>query len=192
MEERFDTIDCERIVALAPTYVDGEVRSEATASAVRRHLIDCASCRAAVQDETTLRQWFVPTEEVEVPEGFASRVARRAFAGDTGESSREGDFVLRPVAPSSAALEERRRFADFAIALTAVAAAALILVTLMIASDERAGVDANGGLSAGPQLDEQLRALEAENRVLEAGARRPSAVSPRPAAGPAEGAEAER
>ena len=162
MEERFDTIDCERIVALAPTYVDGEVRSEATASAVRRHLIDCASCRAAVQDETTLRQWFVPTEEVEVPEGFASRVARRAFAGDTGESSREGDFVLRPVAPSSAALEERRRG------------------------------DANGGLSAGPQLDEQLRALEAENRVLEAGARRPSAVSPRPAAGPAEGAEAER
>jgi len=176
MEERFDTIDCERVLALAPTYVDGEVRSEATASAVRRHLIDCASCRAAVQDETTLRQWFVPTEEVEVPAGFAARVARRAFAGDTGASSDAGERVheLRPVAPSPAALEERRRFADFAIALTAVAAAALILVTLMIASDKRAGVDANSGLSAGPQLDEQIRQLEILNGV-EAEAQRTSA-----------------
>ena len=41
--DHFDRVDCTRVAALAPTFVDGEVRPEALASAVRKHLIDCAA-----------------------------------------------------------------------------------------------------------------------------------------------------
>ena len=77
------SIQCEVVRALVPTYVDGEV-SETVASTIRRHLIDCPACRAVAQEEQSLRQWFVAGPEVEVPDGFAARVARRAFAGDVG------------------------------------------------------------------------------------------------------------
>ena len=36
------------------------------------------------QEEKSFQSWFVPSEAVAVPEGFAARVARRAFAGDSG------------------------------------------------------------------------------------------------------------
>ena len=80
------TMACERVLELVPTFVDGEA-SESLSSSVRKHLIDCAECRVVVQEEKSLRQWFEPIAgeagrmDVEVPEGFAARVASMAFAG---------------------------------------------------------------------------------------------------------------
>ena len=149
------SMQCDVVLALVPTYVDEEVR-ETVASSVRQHLMDCASCRGAVQEETALRQWFVPTEEVEIPEGFAARVARRAFAGDEG---------LPPVTVTPSAPPEGGRILAFSRTLVAVAAAAMIAVTLIIASGERPTVD--DPLGADESLDRALEELEAENEALE-------------------------
>lgn len=77
---------CERVLELVPTFVDDEA-SESLASAVRKHLIDCADCRVVVQEEKSLRLWFDPIAgeagraDIVVPEGFAARVTAMAFSG---------------------------------------------------------------------------------------------------------------
>lgn len=72
-------MNCHRSKALVSVYVDGEL-SEELAGPLRRHLLDCAACRAAVAEAKSLSRWFVPTAPVEVPAGFAARVAALAFA----------------------------------------------------------------------------------------------------------------
>ncbi|MEM6671657.1 MAG: zf-HC2 domain-containing protein [Planctomycetota bacterium] len=148
------SIQCDVVQALVPTYVDEEV-TESVAGSIRAHLIDCPVCRAVVQEELALRQWFEPTDEVEVPEGFAARVARRAFAGDEG---------LAPVTITPAA-SEGGRLLSFSRGLVAAAAAAMIAVTLFLASQELPSV---GEVGAGPDLDQALEELEDENRAREA------------------------
>ena len=147
------SIQCDVVLALVPTYVDDEV-TESVASSVRRHLMDCTACRAAVQEETSLRQWFVPTEEVEVPEGFAARVVRRAFAGDEG---------LAPVTLTPVASPDAGRLLSFSQMLVAVAAAAMVAATLMIASGARPSVD---DLRADRDLDQALEELDQANEAL--------------------------
>ncbi len=120
-----DTILCSDARPLIPAWADGEL-SEAQAAPLRGHLLECRECRAAMQDLRALGRWFqAPRElsEVAVPPGFAARVARRAFAGDTGE---------RSGAPFAAAgiERERRRTLEFVLWLTS--AAALILIALAV------------------------------------------------------------
>ncbi|MEM1448246.1 MAG: zf-HC2 domain-containing protein [Planctomycetota bacterium] len=172
------TMRCDVVLALVPTFVDGEV-TESVASSVREHLKDCRSCRAAVQEERSLRQWFVPTEDVEVPDGFAARVARRAFAGDEGlapvapntfdpEAGYSEAGVLVPFATAGAtagalAVRDGHGLLAFSRTLVAAAAAAMVAVTLIIASG---GHPASQGLGASQDLDEALEALDEENRSL--------------------------
>ena len=154
MEE--PNISCEEVQDLVFAFVDGEAAERAPA--IRRHLIDCASCRAVVQEANALRGWFEPTDEVPVPAGFADRVAGLAFGG---AEARTGD-VLVPFAPAGddAARAERGRLVDFAVMLTAVAAAALIVVTLLLATDGRGGVDADASMQADMSLEDRLEELE--------------------------------
>lgn len=157
---------CARVTDLAPPFVDGEC-PEAVASAVRAHLMDCPACRRVVQEETALRQWFVPTEEVAVPAGFAARVARAAFAG---EGAADRDLVV-PAGPGGAPRAgggETGRLLSFTMALAAVAAAAVLLFTLILAGRGAGPVDADQ-LDAGPQLDQNLERIEAENQALQQG-----------------------
>lgn len=152
------SIQCDVVRALVPTFVDDEV-TESVGSTVRRHLMDCPACRASVQEEQTLRQWFVPGPEVEVPDGFAARVARRAFAGDVG---------LLPVTPPPARTASDGRSGGRVLAFTrtlvAVAAGGLVAVTLVLAGAQRPEV---ADLDAGKDLDQALMELEEENRQLE-------------------------
>lgn len=100
-------MECKDALPLVPAYLDGEV-TETRAGLLRKHLLGCHSCRTSAQDGKTLKRWFGPLAEasrdprssfaVEVPSGFAARVARRAAAGDSGErvdrSPRKQDNVL--------------------------------------------------------------------------------------------------
>jgi len=117
-------MNCKSARSLVPGYLDGEL-SEAQAAPLRAHLMDCHDCRSVAQEGKALKGWFVDERPWGVPAGFAARVARRAFAGDTGavyaESPREAEG----------------RVLDFVLQLTAAAAAVLIALSIGISSLER-------------------------------------------------------
>ena len=113
-------VTCENIRTLLSSYLDGEL-SEEQAQPARAHLMDCTSCREAVQEGKVIRRWFQGAEQaVEVPAGFAARVARRAFAGDPGllvpERAGQGEKPLLP----------------FVLKLSALAAGVLFAFSLLI------------------------------------------------------------
>ena len=120
------TLPCENASVLVPSYLDGEL-SEEQASPLRRHLLDCPACREVAKGEQALKRWFVEPEPVAVPSGFAARVARRAFAGDTG---------VLPEEPAASELESTPEpivsIVPFVQRLTAVAAAILLIFALAI------------------------------------------------------------
>ena len=137
-------MECQQSHRLIPSYLDGEL-SEAQAAPLRRHLLDCQPCRAGAQGEKNLKRWFSASLPVSVPKGFAARVARRAFAGDTGEPPTE---IVPAAAPALAgwtggwaaldrngARESRGLSEDriLRFVLQATAAAALVVIALSIA-----------------------------------------------------------
>src|SRR5258705_12108957 len=89
-------MECNQAQPLIPSYLDGEL-SEPQAAPLRRHLLDCQPCRAGAQSEKNVKRWFSATAAIAVPKGFAARVARRAFAGDTGEPRLEPAVAIVPV-----------------------------------------------------------------------------------------------
>lgn len=114
---------CENARSLVPSYLDGEL-SEEQAAPLRSHLFDCPSCRETAKEGTALRRWFqaAADEPVEVPEGFAPRVARRAFAGDPG--------VLVPHGPAGTARDGA--ILPFVLKLSVVAAGLLFAFSIAI------------------------------------------------------------
>lgn len=122
-------MDCRQAEPLIPSYLDGEL-SEVRAAPLRRHLLDCQPCRAGAQGEKNLKRWFALAAASATPKGFAARVARRAFAGDTGESQLP-DMVLQPqFSPAIRAGEPEERIFQFVLGLTA--AAALLVIALAV------------------------------------------------------------
>ena len=111
---------CEAVRSLIAGYLDGEL-SEPQAAPVRQHFLDCGDCRNEMQSQTAQKNWFVPTEPIIVPEGFAARVSRRAFAGDKG-------LLIPTSAPGSVVGESR--ILQFVVQMTAVAAAALLILAI--------------------------------------------------------------
>jgi anti-sigma factor RsiW len=129
---------CDEALALIPSYLDGEL-TESQAAPLRRHLLDCQACRAGAQGDKNLKRWFQPDSAgaipppVPIPQGFAARVARRAFAGDTGEPEIE-------IVPAATAAATIRRPAPrmqedplLRFVLQATAAAALVVLALSLA-----------------------------------------------------------
>src|SRR6185503_13827862 len=106
-------MECKNARHLIPSYLDGEL-TEAQAGPLRKHLLDCQRCRGSVQGEKNLKRWFVDPEPVMIPRDFSSRVARRAFAGDTGEGYTAAGVAVRT--DEDATLR-------FVLRITAVAAA---------------------------------------------------------------------
>jgi len=122
-------MDCRQAEPLIPSYLDGEL-SEVRAAPLRRHLLDCQPCRAGAQGEKNLKRWFPHEAASSIPKGFAARVARRAFAGDAGESTLV-ERVLQPqAAPAMRAVESEEPIFQFVLALTA--AAALVVIALAV------------------------------------------------------------
>src|SRR5262245_61608205 len=114
-------ISCDAARPLVPSYLDGEL-SEAQASPLRAHLLDCPACREVAKEGKSLQRWFeAEPESIAVPTGFAARVARRAFAGDPG--------LLVPEPP---AVRPRRPLLPFLLVATAAAAALLFVLAVAI------------------------------------------------------------
>lgn len=156
---------CADAEPLIPRFVDGEL-SGAQGDALRHHLMECAACRSLVQEETSQRQWFVPSEEVPVPEGFAARVTGLAFAG--------GGHELTPVgsAPKLRLVSGGSHAVRFQMALSA-AAAVLLIVTGFLIARGHTGADIGGG---GLQADEsELERIEQENAAEEEALRKEAA-----------------
>lgn len=200
-------MNCDRSKALVSVYVDGEL-SEELAGPLRRHLMECAECRASVSEAKAMASWFVPSAAISVPEGFAARVARLATSGAGGvdrlapsRASHEtrlgaqgqlGSHAL-PALELGAQRQLRSvdRTARFAMSLAAVAAAVLIGLTLLLASDERRGFDGTM-IQAQPPVEAALKALEELNRReadAAAGVAPMQSSPPAPAAPGAAGAE---
>jgi len=123
MKDKNLKIQCDNASSLVQSYLDGEL-TEAQAAPLREHLLDCPGCREQAKDGRTLRRWFQDTktehpgrDESLVPEGFAARVARRAFAGDPG--------LLIPEA-------RRTNLMPFLLAATAVAATLLLVFSIVL------------------------------------------------------------
>lgn len=114
-------MECQDARLLILPYLDEEL-TEAQAAPLRKHLIECRSCRSEAQSDKALDAWFVPTAELSVPADFAARVARRAVAGDTG-----GRFESTPQV-----VEGGGRILPFVLNLTAAAALVLFLVSLAV------------------------------------------------------------
>jgi len=176
-------MNCNDARPLIGAYVDGEL-SEVRATLLRKHLLECHTCRNSTQDGKTLKRWFAPLREaaddptsefsIGAPSGFAARVARRAFAGDTGER----EVTLTPARANEA------RILPFVLRLTAVAAALALLLAIGFRKQSRPD---GGNLSADdrtllsvPQIQQELDQL---NRGLAESARPPEAGD-RPDANP--------
>ena len=145
------SLQCEEARPLIGSYADGEL-TEAQATPLRQHLMSCAACRVLVQDQKALERWFAPSPTVEVPAGFAERVARRAFAGDRGETS-----VTAGTEADSAGIE------SFLFRLASLAAAAAILFAVMIQQQSRPSTDSMKAGENAPSLEELRRELDQLN-----------------------------
>lgn len=147
---------CSTYAALVPGYVDGEL-SEEQAAPLRQHLLSCNGCRNAVQDLGRLGQWFPDEGPLEVPAGFAARVAAAAFAG---EAPGAGAPRRRPVAVAPEPSVEAR-ILPFVLTLTSVAAGVLLTLALLLAQK---GEPEGQQLSAEPlpAILQELERLNAE------------------------------
>ncbi|MEO6708140.1 MAG: zf-HC2 domain-containing protein [Planctomycetota bacterium] len=118
---------CQDALPLVPSYLDGEL-TEVRAGMLRKHLLDCSSCRNSAQDVKVLSRWFLAPDDLEFapPAGFSARVARRAFAGDLGN-----DSELEVAKPA-----ESGRLLQFVLTVTAIAAA-VMLVSAIALRDQR-------------------------------------------------------
>lgn len=180
-------MECRQSRTLIPSYLDGEL-SEAQAAPLRKHLLDCQACRAGAQSEKNQRRWFPAEGPVSVPRGFAARVARRAFAGDTGEA----DFEIVPASPAphgiALARAGRPRGASdehlLRFVLQATAAAALLVLGLSFALRSLT-LPAGTGLRAADghgeiTVEQALERLERLNRTERSEASARGAAKPAP------------
>jgi len=125
---------CPDARVLVPAYLDGEL-SEARSSPLRKHLLDCHSCRTGAQDGKNLKRWFSAAREhaeaapLAAPSGFAARVARRAFAGDRGQLTPMAAPLVDDGATSIAKRKEGKLL-SFVLAATAIAAAVALFLAL--------------------------------------------------------------
>ena len=176
-------MECNDARPQIPSYIDGEL-SSTQSGALRKHLLDCQPCRASAQDVKNLKRWFVEPAAVTVPDGFAARVARRAFAGDTGFSGQTGE--LQPALRSVRDSEPR----ELRFVLMLTAAAAVLMIVLSVAFQNLA-LPHGGKLMADDQaeanVEQALRDLDRINHPASASKTSASnpAASPAPVRGQA-------
>ena len=154
-------MQCNNAQALVPSYLDGEL-SEAQAAPLRKHLLSCQPCRGLAQEGKVLKRWFVEGEPVAVPAGFAARVARRAFAGDTGESFTGAASAAMPAATAP----PEGRLLRFVLQTTSLAAGFLLLLSIGLGNlTLPANRDMLADDSRDTTLDEALDRLQALDRA---------------------------
>lgn len=167
-------MSCDNARGLVPSFLDG-VLSQEQARPLREHLLDCRACREVAKDGKTLSRWFVDGDPAGlVPEGFAARIARRAFAGDRGVGERSD---------STAAQAPGGRGALFSFLLKSVTVAAAVLLVFAVGIQRR-GLPASEDLRAQPAPPwERPGAVPAPDLDTESGARGAAAPEVEPEAG---------
>lgn len=163
---------CEDALSQIDSYVDGQL-NEPLAAPLRRHLIDCSSCRLAAQEAEALKSWFVDPEALvgpaEAPAGFAERITELAF----GPQTQKGPRSLQP---ALAGLDARdgtvNELSGFVLNLVAAAAVVLLLLAFGIKRNSLPEVER---LSA--DSSSMTQSLEALDDLNEEGAQAP-ATSP--------------
>jgi len=145
-------MNCKDCLPLISSYVDDEL-SEPQAAPLRQHLMDCPACRRALQGERSFKRWFEPRPEpVAVPEGFAARVARRAFAGDEGSGAGWDSAVAEDASRAG-----ETPVLQFVLRATAVAAGLLLVLSISIFSTRLP----DGGNVHGQRVNDKEDVLEA-------------------------------
>ncbi len=152
-------MECQNARSMIPSYCDGEL-SEAQAGPLRQHLLDCQPCRGSAQDLKNLKRWFAAPVKAAVPQGFAARVARRAFQGDTGELVTAGAG-----APPE---QEGGRLLRFVLACTAAAAVVLLVLAIGVRQIGLPHTDRIVADPGSPSLDKALEELDRLNRAEKA------------------------
>lgn len=164
-------MSCDAAGPLVGSYLDGEL-SEAQASPLRAHLLDCPVCREKAKEGRVMARWFAALREedearaLRVPVGFAARVARRAFAGDPGLVVPAGGAVPPIEADVDAlpALAPRRTLTPFLMAVTAAAAVILFVLALALQKENLPSGDRLQADTRPPWLQETSR--PASERVV--------------------------
>ena len=156
-------MECQNARSMIPSYLDGEL-SEAQAGPLRQHLLDCQPCRGSAQDLKNIHRWFVQPAAAVVPAGFASRVARRAFQGDTGETL-VGATLPRGEVGAPRGDEERGRLLRFVLTCTAAAAAILLVLSIGVRQLALPHSDRLVASPVSPSLDKALDELDRLNRA---------------------------
>ena len=176
MSATAEPLSCKDARGMVGAYVDGEL-SEAQASVLRQHLLACVACRSSTQDLKSLKRWFAAEaleQPAAVPTGFAARVTRRAFAGDTGERHASPATALQPQVTTVGApvglSSPGGRLHSFVIGMTGLAAAAAIVAALAIQAQKRpAERDLRADDNAIPSTSELIDELDALNRAQDQG-----------------------
>ncbi len=170
---------CRDARPLVGAYLDGEL-SEARASLLRKHLLDCHACRTGAQDGKNLKRWFAATREDDVelagavPSGFAARVARRAFSGDVGRSEFGVGVALsaQPVGgPRSSSAESN--VLRFVLTTTAIAAGLALILAL---AARLQGREVGSSMSADDRTVAPVRQVIEELERLNAGGPAPTSA----------------
>ncbi|MDH5493105.1 MAG: hypothetical protein OEY14_14215, partial [Myxococcales bacterium] len=85
------------------------------------------------QELSGLSHWFPTQAAPEIPSGFAARVARAAFAGETGVRR----ALLPATAPEREVSSTDKGLLPFVLTLTSVAASLLLFLALFLAQAEQ-------------------------------------------------------
>lgn len=164
---------CQDALPLVPSYLDGEL-TEARAGLLRKHLLDCQACRATAQDSKSISRWFVQPARAEfvAPSGFAARVARRAFAGDTGS--------FEPAQPAPRE-RESGRLLQFVLSLSAAAAAVMLISAIALRDQGLPAADSLNAANEPESVEAVLRRLDELNlEAIQASESTPAEATPQP------------
>jgi len=153
-------MECQNARSMIPSYCDGEL-SQAQAGPLRQHLLDCQPCRGSAQDLKNLKRWFAAPASAVVPDGFAARVARRAFQGDTGE-------LVAAEVSGAAVDQDGGRLLRFVLACTAAAAVVLLVLAVGVRGIGLPHSDRIVADPGSPSLDRALEELDRLNRAEKA------------------------
>lgn len=152
---------CDDALKLVDRYVDEEL-GEGQAAPLRRHLIDCSSCRLAAQEAEALKSWFVDPEALvgpaEAPEGFADRMTELAFGARTQKGPRSLHPALAGAGATDSSVQQMSGYV-----LNLVAAAAVVLLMLAFGINRRSLPEVERLNADSSSMTESLHALDALN-----------------------------
>ncbi|MCA9001349.1 MAG: zf-HC2 domain-containing protein [Planctomycetes bacterium] len=103
---------------------------------LREHLAACPACNALAEESRDLHRWFVAPPEVQIPAGFAQRVAAAAFDG--APQAVKGPRGVVRGEDSAVVGSSDRNLQGFLFQLTALAALLLVALAFALAGKKAA------------------------------------------------------